>query len=121
VRALAPRCSFEQGRVEHIDAAAKTVTLSIGGEDSAVPRAERTVRCDHLVIALGSVVNYRHISGLREHSLGAKSIDQALAIRNRALALLERADEENDAGVRRQLLTFVVGGGGFPAWKPWRR
>jgi len=113
VRALAPRCSFEQGRVEHIDAAAKTVTLSIGGEDSAVPRAERTVRCDHLVIALGSVVNYRHISGLREHSLGAKSIDQALAIRNRALALLERADEENDAGVRRQLLTFVVGGGGF--------
>jgi len=113
VRALAPRCSFEQGRVERIDATAKTVTLSIGGEDRAVPRAERTLRCDHLVIALGSVVNYRHISGLREHSLGAKSIDQAIAIRNRALALLERADEESDAAVRRQLLTFVVGGGGF--------
>ncbi|MDQ2742717.1 MAG: FAD-dependent oxidoreductase, partial [Chloroflexota bacterium] len=113
VRALAPRCRYEQGRVDHIDVAAKTVTLSIGGEDSAVPAAERTVRCDHLVIALGSVVNYRHISGLREHSLGAKSIDQALAIRNRALALLERADEESDASVRRKLLTFVVGGGGF--------
>lgn len=113
VRALAPGCSFEQGRVERIDAPARTVTLSIGGQDGVVPRAERTLQCDHLVIALGSVINYRHLSGLREHSLGAKSIDQALAIRNRALALLERADEESDASVRRQLLTFVVGGGGF--------
>jgi len=113
VRALAPRCKFEQGRVQRIDAAAKTVTLLIGGGDSGAPQADRIMQFDHLVISLGSVINYRQISGLREHSLGAKSIDQAIAIRNRALALLERADEETDAAVRRRLLTFVVGGGGF--------
>ena len=42
-----------------------------------------------------------------------KELQDAAAVRSRVLALLERADEEPDAELRRALLTFVIGGGGF--------
>jgi NADH dehydrogenase len=113
VRSLSPRVTFEQGRVEKIDAAGKSVTISIGDEISGVSRVERTLSADQLVIALGSITNFHHISGLQEHSLTIKTVEEAEAIRDRALALLERADEEPNRDARRAMLTFVVGGGGF--------
>lgn len=113
IRALAPSVRFQQGRIESIDPAEKTVTICIGDEARNIPPVRQTLRADHLVIALGSVTNYHHISGLAQHSLTIKSVADAEAIRNRAIALLERAGEEGDSSLRRQLLTFVVGGGGF--------
>lgn len=112
VRSLSPRVSFRQGQVEKIDAANKSVTISIGGS-FGIPRAERVIEADHLVVALGSITNFHHIDGLEKHSLTIKSVEEAEDIRNRALALLERAGEEPDRDTRRALLTFVVGGGGF--------
>jgi NADH dehydrogenase len=50
---------------------------------------------------------------LEEHSLPLKGLQDAAAVRSRVLGLLERADEEPDVKVRRALLTFVVGGGGY--------
>lgn len=113
VRSLGPRVRFEQGDVTSIDPKARTVTITIGDPAQDIPQTRRTIRADHLVIALGSVNNFHHIPGLQEHSIGIKSVDDAAAIRSRAVALLERADEEPDAAERRALLTFVVGGGGF--------
>ena len=113
VRLLSPRVTFEQGRVEKIDTTAKTVTISIGDQVSGVAPVQRTLHADHLVITLGSVTNFHHIAGLAEHSLTIKTVEEAEAIRNRAIALLERADGEPDPDARRGLLTFVVGGGGF--------
>jgi NADH:ubiquinone reductase (H+-translocating) len=113
IRSLAPRVSFEQGRVTAIDAGARTVTIAIGDETRNIPQVTRTLQADQLVIALGSVTNFHSIPGLREYSLTVKSVDEADIIRNRAIALLERADEETDRAARRSLLTFVVGGGGF--------
>jgi NADH dehydrogenase len=37
----------------------------------------------------------------------------AIEAHHRAIALLERASQEPDVKIRRELLTFVVGGGGF--------
>lgn len=113
IRALAPRITFEQGRVEHIDAASKAVTIAIGDGVPGISPVQRTLHADHLVIALGSITNFHHISGLQDHSLTIKTVEEAVSIRNRALALLERADEEPDSTIRQALLTFVVGGGGF--------
>jgi NADH dehydrogenase len=113
VRALTPRVTFEQGRVTAIDAGARTVTLTVGDQSQDIPQVSKTLQADHLVIALGSVTNFHSISGLEEHSFTIKTVQDADAIRNRALALLERADEESDRETRRALLTFVVGGGGF--------
>lgn len=81
--------------------------------DGGVAPGERELIADHLVIALGAVTAYHDVPGLRDHSVPMKSLGDASAIHERTLALLERADAEPDADARRQLLTFVVGGGGY--------
>lgn len=113
VRRLSPRVTFAQGRVDGVDLASKKVTLTVGASAAGIPHSQTILQADHLVFALGSVTNFHGLPGVKEHSLTIKSIGDAAAIRNRALALLERADAEQDAAKRRDLLTFVVGGGGF--------
>ncbi|HEY7349717.1 MAG TPA: NAD(P)/FAD-dependent oxidoreductase [Ktedonobacterales bacterium] len=113
IRHFSRRINFKQGRVEHIDLQNKRVTIALGRAEDAFPDREETLEADHLVMALGSIINYHGIPGLPENSLTIKSLGDAAAIQNRALALLERADEEPDPDLRQELLTFVVGGGGF--------
>jgi NADH dehydrogenase len=125
---LPARITFERGRVTEIDLADRKVTLTSATEDgdsadgdgggkSGNARAPggntRTLAADQLVIALGSVPNFRGIPGVAEHSLTVKSLGDAAAIRYHVLKMLERADAEPDGDERRAALTFVVGGGGF--------
>ena len=71
-------------------------------------------RYDHLVLAPGTVTDFRGLPGLPEHALPFKNLADALALRSRAIQALEEADiEGDDPELRRQLLTFVVAGGGF--------
>ena len=98
-----PRVTFAQGRVESIDLARKSVSLTIGDAANGVPEEARTLAADHLVIALGSITADHHIPGVREHGLTVKSVGDAAAIRNRALELLDRADAEPDPATRRAL------------------
>jgi NADH dehydrogenase len=112
LRALEPRVRFEQGTIEHIDVDARTVDITIGGQDG-IPATNTHLYADYLVIALGSVTNFHGIVGLQDHAFTVKSVVDATEIRARTLALLERADAEADSTVRGGLLTFVVGGGGF--------
>src|SRR5206468_6305138 len=69
---------------------------------------------DHLVIALGNVTDFRGLRGLPEHAMPFKNLADALHLRSRVIrALEEAAIEDDDPMLRRQLLTFVVAGGGF--------
>lgn len=113
LRELPSRIRFLQGRVEDIDVDHKRVVVCLGAAGEHIPEERRTIEAGHLVIALGSVTNFHHIPGLAQHSLSIKTVEEARAIRNRAIALLQRASEERDAGQRRTLSTFVIGGGGF--------
>src|SRR5579859_391123 len=113
IRRFSPRINFMQGCVDTIDLKKKRVIVSLGRPEDALPNGQKTLEADHLVIALGSATNYYGITGLKENSLNIKNLGDAALIHNRALALLERADEEPDPDTRRELLTFVVGGGGF--------
>lgn len=113
IRLLSPRVAFIQARVDAVDLDTKTVTYTTGDWASDIPEATATIQADHLVFALGSVPNYHHVPGLAEHSLTIKTAEDAVAVHNRAVALLERANGEPDERTRRVLLTFVVGGGGF--------
>jgi NADH dehydrogenase len=68
-----------------------------------------------LVLALGSVTNFRGIPGLERDALPMKSLGDAIELRNRLIAALEEADTECSlrAGRRTALCTVVVAGGGF--------
>ena len=111
VRSFSRRIRFEQGRVDGIDMAAKRVALTVERPDGL--HDHRTLEADHIVLALGSVANFHHIEGMQQHALTMKSLGDAIALRNRVIQALERADIIDDPEMRCQLLTFVVGGGGF--------
>jgi len=68
---------------------------------------------DQLVIALGSVTRMPDVPGLREFGIGMKNLTDAIALRDRAVGLLELANETQDPEEKRKLLTFVVVGGNF--------
>jgi NADH dehydrogenase len=75
--------------------------------------SEREIPYDELVLAVGSVTNLPPIPGLREHALQVKGVADAIALRDRAIRLLEQADQCDDADRRRALLHFVVVGSSF--------
>jgi len=51
--------------------------------------------------------------GVRDWAVTMKSLADATLLRNRVIALLEEASLEKNEGKRKELLTFVVAGGGF--------
>ena len=109
IRRLLPRTQLHVRDVESVDLANKTVTTSPGFK----PRSH-VINYDYLVIALGNVTDFRDLRGLPEHAMPFKNLADALHLRNHVIrALEEAAIEEEDADLRRQLLTFVVAGGGF--------
>jgi NADH dehydrogenase len=68
---------------------------------------------DHLVLAFGAVSNFFGLAGVEEHALTMKSLADATALHAHMIDKLEHAELEETAAVRRELLTFVVAGGGF--------
>jgi NADH dehydrogenase len=108
VRTLLRRTTFFAGEVEAIAVAERCITVCHvdGGH-------RHQLQYDHLVLALGSVTNFFGLPGLAERALTMKTLGDAIAIRNRAIQLLEEADFECFATQRHDLLTFVVAGGGF--------
>lgn len=105
---LVPDAQLYVREVQGIDLAAKTVTLSPGFR----PR-ETIVPYDHLVLALGTVTDFRGSPGLFEHALPFKNLADALRLRNHLIHVLEEASIEPDPQLRKELLTFVVAGGGW--------
>lgn len=97
----------EVGYVEEIDPARRSVTVR-RRQSGRVFR----VNYDALVVALGSVTDFRAVPGMAEHALGVRTLGDAFYLRNRALSMLEEAATEPDADRRDALLTFVVVGGG---------
>lgn len=65
-----------------------------------------------LVLAAGAKSNYFGNDHWEASAFGLKSLDDALEIRRRVLLSLEVAEQETDPRRRRELLTFVVIGGG---------
>ncbi len=108
LRRLLPRTRIFVREVDSIDLEQKTVTLSPG----FWPR-EYVLPYDHLVLALGSVTDFRGIPGLFEHALPFKNLADALSLRNHLIRAVEEATVEEDPERRKELLTFVVAGGGF--------
>jgi NADH dehydrogenase len=108
IRKLLPKTGFFDGDVEAIDVERQVVVVSHGTDAHT-----HELPYDHLIVALGSITNFFGLPGLAERALTMKSLGDAIALRNRLIALLEEADTECCAAIRDRLLTFVVAGGGF--------
>jgi NADH dehydrogenase len=92
---------FKQSRVQGIDVARKVVSTADG-----------ELEWDYLVVALGGTTNFFGMADAEESSLILKSLSDAVGIHNHILDNYETALREGDEQRRRELLTFVVVGGG---------
>ncbi len=73
---------------------------------------QRRIPYDQLVIATGARESYFGHDEWAAATLGLKKIDDATTMRRRILVAFERAEDSDDEAERRQLLTFVIVGGG---------
>lgn len=90
------------GSVSAVHLASQTVELDDG---SSLP-------FDHLVLAVGAKTSYFGHEEWEKDAPGLKSLGDALEIRHRVLLAFEQAERETDPSVQKELLTFVVIGGG---------
>jgi NADH dehydrogenase len=97
-----PNVRFRQARVTSVDLDRKTVSTE----------RDEDHHYDYLVLAAGSTNNYFGNRELANFSIGMKTLEEALRLRNHVLTCLERASETHDELDRRRWLTFVIVGGG---------
>lgn len=71
-----------------------------------------TLPYDTLVLAVGGTTSYFGNDTWQEHSFGLKSLEEALAIRERVLLAFEEAEKVADKERQKLLMTIVVIGGG---------
>lgn len=96
------RFNFVQASVEKIDLAEHRV-ITTGG----------SLEYDYLVLALGSVADTSGLDLTGENVFTLKTLQDSRLIRNHIIGLFERASVDGDPERRKQLLTFVVCGGGY--------
>src|ERR1043165_6875142 len=75
-------------------------------------RSEMHISYDYLILATGASHSYFGHDKFERFSPGMKTLADAVAIRNRVLHAFERAEVEGDPSAPRDLLTFVLVGGG---------
>ncbi len=68
---------------------------------------------DQLIIGTGATTADFNIPGVKEHAFYLWSLEDALRIRCHIEQIVKEASREADAEKRKQMLTFVVAGGGF--------
>lgn len=108
IREQLPHTRFILAGVEAFDVARRTVTYR-----HVLTGAAHEQRYDHLVLALGSSTSDFGLPGVAEHTWPLKTLDDADALRNHLVMLLELADTIDDRAQRAWLLRMVVVGGGF--------
>jgi NADH dehydrogenase len=90
------------GEAARIDVTRRTIELTDGF----------AVEYDYLIVGTGASHAYFGHPEWAAYAPGLKTLEDALEIRKRILLAFERAERETDLARQRELLTFVVVGGG---------
>ncbi len=90
----------------------RTEVRAVDAERRAVGTADGDLGYDLLVLALGSESSDFGVPGVREHAVMPKWMEDARRLRHRILSAFEAAAAERDGARRRELLSFVIVGGG---------
>lgn len=91
-----------QATVQKLDLASRHVLTDAG-----------PLSFDCLILALGGEMDYYDIPGLEKHSWSVWGWDQTRALQTHITQTVRASLEEPDKTRRREMLTFVVGGGGL--------
>ena len=102
-----PKTRVITGLVTGVNHAKKKVTVTPEGF------ADFSLDYDHLVITAGAVSRTFPIPGVADCAIGMKTIEEAIAIRDRVIDNLHVAADLPPGKARDRLLTVVVIGGGF--------
>ena len=104
IRSVLSECSCIQvllGNVTAVDLKTKTLTTDF-----------QNFSYDYLVLACGSKQSYFGHKEWENFAPGLKSIEEAVEIRRRVLLAFELAEREKNLEKQKQLLTFIIVGGG---------
>jgi NADH dehydrogenase len=120
VRSFCRKAKFYEANVQSIDLDNKQVVLnhvigrSPNHHNQPKDPHEHMLNYDYLVVALGSENNFFGMSDIEENAFTMKTINDAIVLRNHIIKILEQANfEQDNHDLRKNLLTFVVVGGGF--------
>jgi NADH dehydrogenase len=113
---------FIHGNIQGIDFEKKIVTVkyAIGRYYQPISYEQKEFKFDYLVIALGSETNFFGNIEIEKNCFTMKTINDAFVLRNHIINVLEQTSMEysistdyDRSNLLKQLLTFVVVGGGF--------
>lgn len=96
-----------RGHVTGLDTAGRTAAVETALGET------RTLRWDHVVLAMGAVTRTFPTPGLAEIGVGFKTVEEAVYTRNRVLVNVAKAAETQDPAERAKWLTFTFVGGGY--------
>ncbi len=108
LRKLLPKSILYIREIEAIDTEKKLIYLS-----PQFSHKQLVISYHHLIVGLGNVTDFRNTPGLHEHALPFKNLSDTLRIRNHIIDTIEAAAIEEDEELKKALLTYVIGGGGF--------
>lgn len=107
IRRMFKRTRFVEGMAIKVDLKNGSVLVHHPGGD------ELSYPYDHLVVSVGAQTAFFGMKDVEENAYTAKTLGDAILLRNRAIALLELAEIQHDSSDRGEILTIVVAGGGF--------
>ncbi|MBC5828929.1 MAG: NAD(P)/FAD-dependent oxidoreductase [Candidatus Eremiobacteraeota bacterium] len=108
LRVALRKTTFELGDASAVDLAKRTVSVT-----HPLVKQSKTLKYDHLVLAMGSHISMHGIAGAQEHSLPLRTVADAASLRDHVIGVLEVAAVTKDLAARDRLLRFVIVGGGF--------
>ncbi|MCF7786239.1 MAG: FAD-dependent oxidoreductase [Prosthecobacter sp.] len=108
IRMICRGAEVLKGEVTHIDLENRIITLNGGMFTPQV-----TVGFEHLMLAPGAGVDLSRIPGMGEHAYLMRTVGDAMKLRAAIISRLEEANLITNPKLRKELLSFVIVGGGY--------
>ena len=108
IRHFCKKAKYLHASIDSIDLDQQLVTIQRSFDHKV-----RTLEYDYLILALGGQTNFFNNKNLEKYSFTIKTIEDAIAIKNHIIVMLEHAAQTGNYELQRTLLTFVVVGAGF--------
>ncbi len=108
IRMICDGADVLKAQVTNLDMTARVMTLDGGRFTPAVK-----VSFDHLMLAPGAGVDLSRIPGMSEHAYLMRTVGDAMKLRAAIISHMEEANLINKAQQRKEMLSFVVVGGGY--------